>query len=29
LRANGHALVRAIDQLLEKPPRASQKRPVR
>src|SRR5713101_8650175 len=29
LRSNGHALVRAINQLLEKPPRASQKRPVR
>jgi len=26
LRANGHALVRAIDQLLEKPPQASHKK---
>jgi DNA-binding MarR family transcriptional regulator len=29
LRANGHALVRAIDQLLEKPPRANQQKSVR
>jgi DNA-binding MarR family transcriptional regulator len=26
LRANGHALVRAVDQLLEKPPQAKQKK---
>jgi len=29
LRANGHALFRAIDQLLEKPPRANQQKSVR
>ena len=29
LRANGHALVRAVDQLLEKPPRANQQKSVR
>src|SRR5713101_2311261 len=29
LRSTGHALVRAIDQLLEKPPQPKQKRPVR